>query len=170
LIDVGHRLLSVSEVAERLGVSRRTVERKIATGEIPALQLGGKHSPIRVDAAELRDHRSGQGSVDLRRVHADALVIQTSRGRPQSRRNALRAVHKAGDKAGLNGGGRQPVGLQDLRHSFVALALASNASLAEAAALARHANAKVTATVYAGLTDGGREVAAAKLVEAGFGR
>lgn len=57
-IDVGHRLLSVSEVAERLGVSRRTVERKIATGEIPALQLGGKHSPIRVDAAELRDHRS----------------------------------------------------------------------------------------------------------------
>ena len=53
VIDVQRRLLSVTEVAERLGVSRRTVPRKIATGEIPALQLGGKHSPIRVDEREL---------------------------------------------------------------------------------------------------------------------
>jgi len=58
----------------------------------------------------------------------------------------------------------------DLRHSFVALALASGASLPEAAVLARHANAKVTATVYAGLADDGREKAASKLAEAGFGR
>ena len=121
-------------------------------------------------ARELRDHRSRQAGVDLRRIHADALVFQTSRGKPQSRRNALRAVHTAGDAARLNGDGRQPVGLHDLRHSFVALALASSVSLAEVAALARHANAKVTAAVYAGLADGGREIAAAKLVEAGFGR
>jgi excisionase family DNA binding protein len=53
LIDVQRRLLSVTEVAERLGVSRRTVQRKIAAGEIPAFQLGGKRSPIRVDAHEL---------------------------------------------------------------------------------------------------------------------
>jgi integrase len=121
-------------------------------------------------ARELLDHRSRQASVDLRRVHADALVFQTSRGKPQSRRNALRAVHAGGNAAGLNGEGRQLVGLHDLRHSFVALALASNVSLAEVAALARHANAKVTASVYAGIADGGREIAAAKLVEAGFGR
>jgi integrase len=70
----------------------------------------------------------------------------------------------------LYGDGREPVGLHDLRHSFVALALDAGASLAEVAALARHANAKVTAAVYAGLADGGREKAAAKLVEAGFGR
>jgi hypothetical protein len=42
------------------------------------------------------------------------------RGKPQSRRNALRAVHVAGDNAGLNGDGVERVGLHDLRHSFVA--------------------------------------------------
>ena len=103
-------------------------------------------------------------------MHADALVFVTTRGKPQSRRNALRAVHAAGDAVGLNGADREPVGLHDLRHSYVALALASGASLAETAALARHANARVTAQVYAGLTDDGREQAAAKLVDAGFGR
>ena len=35
--------------------------------------------------------------------------------------------------------------------------------------LARHANPRVTATVYAGLTTEGRERASAKLVESGFG-
>ena len=35
--------------------------------------------------------------------------------------------------------------------------------------LARHANAKVTLTVYAGLTDGGRERASTKLAEGGLG-
>jgi integrase len=122
-------------------------------------------------ARELREHRSRQAGRDLRLVHADALVFTTSRGKPQSRRNALRAVQAAADAAGLNGDGREPVGLHDLRHSFVALALAldAGASLAEAAALARHANARVTAQVYAGLTESGREKAAAKLIAAGFG-
>lgn len=96
-------------------------------------------------------------------------MFQTARGRPQSRRNALRALHTAGDSLGLNGDGREPVGLHDLRHSFVAALLASGGSLAEAAALARHANARVTATVYAGLTEDGRAAAAGKLTAAGFG-
>lgn len=39
-----------------------------------------------------------------------------------------------------------------LGHSYVALALSAGASLAEAAALARHANARVTAEVYAGIS------------------
>ena len=47
------RLLTLDQVADRLGVTRRTVERKVRAGEIPALQLGGRHSPIRVDAREL---------------------------------------------------------------------------------------------------------------------
>jgi excisionase family DNA binding protein len=51
--DVQSRLLTIDAVAERLGVSRRTVERKIAAGEIPALQLGGRRSPIRIDEREL---------------------------------------------------------------------------------------------------------------------
>jgi integrase len=106
---------------------------------------------------------------DLRRLHRDALVFVTSAGKPQSRRNALRAVHAAGDAAGLNPEGRERVGLHDLRHSFCALALDAGASLPEVAALARHANAATTGTVYAGLADDGREKAAAKLTATGFG-
>jgi integrase len=121
-------------------------------------------------ARVLREHRSRQAGRDLRLVHGDALVFTTSRGRPQSRRNALRAIHAAGDAAGLNGGDREKVGAHDLRHSFAGVALAAGMSLAEVAVLMRHANAQVTATVYAGLTEDGRERAAAKLVEAGFGR
>ena len=55
LIDVQPRLLSIAEVAERLGVSRRTVERKIRGGELPALQLGGPRTPLRVDERELEE-------------------------------------------------------------------------------------------------------------------
>ena len=56
-----------------------------------------------------------------------------------------------------------------LRHSFVAIALANGVTLPEAAMLARHANPRVTLAVYAGLTDGAREIAVDKLVAAGFG-
>ena len=73
------------------------------------------------------------------------------------------------DNAGLNGDGREPVALPDLRHSYVAFALASGETLAETAALARHTNARVTAMVYAGLADDSRSKAAAKLTDVGFG-
>jgi hypothetical protein len=79
---------------------------------------------------ELRAHRSRQASPDLRFVHRDALVFCTTRGRPQSRRNALRAVQHAGDAVGLNGEGRETIGLHDLRHSFVAIALAKRCDVA----------------------------------------
>jgi hypothetical protein len=59
---------------------------------------------------ELRAHRSRQAERDLRFTHRDALVFSTTRGRPQSRRNALRAVQYAGDQVGLNGDGRERVG------------------------------------------------------------
>jgi hypothetical protein len=45
----------------------------------------------------------------------------------------------------------------------------AGASLAEVAALARHADASVTARVYAGLTEDGRARAARKLRKARFG-
>ena len=168
---------------EALGLRWRDVDVKAGTLTVSG-QLGtdGERVPVKTAASAatvpmlpalarvLREHRSRQAARGLRRVHADAFVFTTSRGKPQSQRNFLRAVHKAGDHAGLNGDGREPVGLHDLRHSFVALALASGASLAETAALARHANARVTAQVYAGLADDGREKAVAKLVKAGFGR
>jgi integrase len=170
-------------ISEALGLRWSDVDFKAGTMTISG-QLGtaGERVPVKSEASaatvpllpaltrELQAHRSKQASKDLRRVHANALVFVTARGKPQSRRNALRAVHAAGDACGLNGDDREPVGLHDLRHSFVALALSAGASLAEAAALARHANARVTAQVYSGITEHGRETAAAKLTEAGFGR
>ena len=79
-------------------------------------------------------------------------------------------MHAAGDAAGLNGDDVEPVGLHDLRHSLVALALDSGVTLAEAAVLARHANAKITGAIYAGVSESGRAKIASKLVDAGVGR
>lgn len=91
-------------------------------------------------------------------------------------RNVLRAVHEAGDAAGLNGKvakgdegtvrEREPVGLHDLRHSFVAQTLAGGLKLPEASALARHANPKITAMAYAGMSDDSRLKLADKLAAA----
>jgi len=52
-IDVQRRLLTLDEVASTLGLSRRTVERRVKAGEIPALQLGGPRTAIRVPVDEL---------------------------------------------------------------------------------------------------------------------
>jgi hypothetical protein len=56
-----------------------------------------------------------------------------------------------------------------LRHSFVALAFDSGATLAEAAVLARHANAKVTGQVNACLNEKAKAQIGTKLVDVGFG-
>jgi len=114
---------------------------------------------------ELKAHRSRQAARNMALVGPDALVFTTTSGKPQSRRNALRAIHAAGD----NGEGVERVGMHDLRHSLVAIALEQGLTAPEVALLARHANARVTMTVYAGLTRDGREQAAAKLAEGGFG-
>ena len=47
------RLLTLRETAERLGVSVDTVRRRIAEGALPAIQLGGRGTSVRVDPAEL---------------------------------------------------------------------------------------------------------------------
>ncbi len=114
---------------------------------------------------ELKAHRSRQAARNMALVGPDALVFTTTSGKPQSRRNALRAIHAAGD----NGEGVERVGMHDLRHSLVAIALEQGLTAPEVALLARHANARVTMTVYAGLTRDGREQAAGKLTEGGFG-
>jgi integrase len=119
---------------------------------------------------ELAEHRLRQAKRNLRFVQPDALVLMTMRGRPQSRRNVLRAVYTAGDNLGLNGDDVEPVGVHDLRHSFVAVAFEQGLSAPEVAKLARHANPRVTLAMYAGLTDEARDKAIAKLAEGGFGR
>jgi integrase len=169
-------------ISEVLGLRWRDIDLEKRTITVSG-QLGpdGTRVPVKSNASaasidllpaltrELREHRARQAERDPRRVRAEMLVFTTTRGKPQSRRNALRALHKAGDAAGLNGKGREPVGLHDLRHSFAAAAL-EQLSLPEASALLRHANARVTAQVYAGLTDDARKQAAAKLAKSGFGR
>jgi excisionase family DNA binding protein len=45
--------LSVSEAALMLGVSAPTIRRKVAAGEIPAVQLGRPESSIRIARREL---------------------------------------------------------------------------------------------------------------------
>jgi integrase len=166
-------------VSEALGLRWRDLDFRAGVLTVTGqLGLDGVLAPTKSSASaatvpllpalrrELQAHRARLAGRDLRLVHRDALLFTTARGRPQSRRNALRAVHAAGDAAGLNGDGRQPVGLHDLRHSFVAILFASGVSLPEAAALARHANPRVTAAVYAGLTEQSREQLAGKLSEA----
>jgi integrase len=158
-VDFNAKTITVTEQLGTDGnrVPTKTLSSRATVPLLPALER------------ELKAHRSRQASRDLQRTHRDALVFSTTRGKPQSRRNALRAVHDAGDKAGLNGPGREKVGLHDLRHSFIAIALSHGVTLPEAAMLARHANPRVTMAIYAGVTDGAREVAVGKLLTAGFG-
>jgi integrase len=166
-------------LSETLALRWRDVDLEAATLTVSAqLGPGGDRLPLKTAASaatvpmlpvlvrELRAHRSRIASKSLRRLHRDAFVFTTARGRPQGARNALRAVHAAGDAVGLNADGRERVGVHDLRHSCIAIALASGFTLPEAAALARHANPRVTATVYAGLTDENRGKLAAKLADA----
>jgi excisionase family DNA binding protein len=46
--SAGTEFLTVAEAADLLGVNHQTVRRKIAQGELPAVQLGGPGSHIRI--------------------------------------------------------------------------------------------------------------------------
>jgi integrase len=169
-------------LSEALGLRWRDVDLKAGTltvtnqlgpdGSLQPLKTAASASVVRLVPAlarELQAHRQRQAGKDIRRVHRDALVFATKTGRPQSGRNVLRAIHAAGDAAGLNDDGRERVGVHDLRHSFVGQAFEHGLTLPEVSALARHATAHVTAQVYAGLTEKARDRAAEKLAASGFG-
>jgi integrase len=104
-------------------------------------------------ADELRAHRERQAVHGFDRLRAGSLVFQTAGGRPVHRRNVLRAVTAAAGRAGLNGGGREPVGCHDLRHSCAAFAFSLGMTSVEVSRLLRHSDPAVTLTVYAGLDD-----------------
>jgi excisionase family DNA binding protein len=40
--DIESALIGISHLAERLGLSRRTIHRILARGELPSLQIGGR--------------------------------------------------------------------------------------------------------------------------------
>ena len=47
-MDRSEKILNKTEVAERLGISIRTVERRVADGELECLRLGeGPKAPVR---------------------------------------------------------------------------------------------------------------------------
>jgi excisionase family DNA binding protein len=63
-VGEGRQLLTTDEVAERLGVTRRTVQNWIKAGELACYQFGeGKGTTYRIDpqdlAAFLKQHRKG---------------------------------------------------------------------------------------------------------------
>ena len=99
---------------------------------------------------ELRAHRSRQasatcGSPTGTRSCSPQPGASPSHAATPSVRFSMQATKSASTATGA-----QPVGLHDLRHSFVAIALANSVTLPEAAMLARHANPRVTLAVYAG--------------------
>jgi len=55
------RLLTIREVMARLDQSEAAVRRHIRAGRIPAVQLGGKGSAIRVDERDLERFVYGPG-------------------------------------------------------------------------------------------------------------
>jgi integrase len=124
--------------------------------------------PLHAKLAEaLRAHRQRQAAVGISRIKADALVFQTFTGRPQSRRNALRAINVASVNAGLAPEGTEKVGAHDLRHSLAANAFALGLSPVEVSKLLRHANPQVTLTVYAGLAGDHVDVLSKKIAALG---
>lgn len=151
-----------------------TVERQLGpTGERVYLKTPASEATVRMLPAlrrELVAHVPVKPS-ETSLVRPDALAFPTNGRKPQSRRNALRALHQAGDAAGLNPDGAERVGLHDLRHSLVGLAFQSKGlSIPEIAELVRHATPNVTLTLYAGLSGDSRTKAASKLADAGVGR
>jgi excisionase family DNA binding protein len=54
------RLLTVKQVADRLGLSTKQVRRRIAAGDLPAIRLGPEpRAHVRVDPAELERYVYG---------------------------------------------------------------------------------------------------------------
>jgi integrase len=114
----------------------------------------------------LLECRAGLAEAD--RVKPDARIFSTASGKPVARRNVLRAINRASERAGLVAEGQEVVGAHDLRHSLAGCAFALGLSPVEVSELLRHANAQVTMTVYAGLTESAVLAAGDKLA-AGLG-
>lgn len=118
---------------------------------------------------------SGKGDGDGVVARLDRIVPGRGASLLAERFSGIRRGWRVGSKLPLRADGTKG---QELANTVgveqppggLGVALEAGVSMPEAAALARHANARVTAQVYAGLSDTGREAASAKLAEAGFGR
>jgi len=118
---------------------------------------------------ELRAWRTRQAGQGFDRLGKDALVFVTAANKPQGHRNAFRALTAAAKAAGLNGEGVEPLGLHDLRHTFAAALFAAGFTLPEVSVLMRHSSVQTTASIYAGLSNEGRDALHGRLLKAGVG-
>jgi hypothetical protein len=103
-----------------------------------------------------------------REDHGGTSLSTYRRPRAASRTSAA-ADPKRPAAAGLNGEGVEPVGLHDPGTPSSRSRSTSGVTLAEAAVLARHANAKVTGAIYAGVSEQAKAKIADRLTAAGFG-
>jgi excisionase family DNA binding protein len=64
--DEAPKLLTVEDVAERLGQSKWTIYRKVASGELPAVRLGSSsRAPLRISERELQAWLFEEEEVDV---------------------------------------------------------------------------------------------------------
>jgi excisionase family DNA binding protein len=114
-------LLTVEETAERLKQAQSTVRRKIRAGQIPAVQLGGKGFPIRVDpdgahGVALRRRRSGGMSPRpkpaMSRDKSSFEQFRVERDLPASQRSSHRTAEL--DYYSLSAPNRDRIGTFDL--------------------------------------------------------
>src|SRR5262245_1086502 len=97
-LDFDAKSINVAKQLDPDGTIRHATKTKSSTAVVPLLPALER---------ELRAHRSRQAEIDPRLVRRSSLVFTTSQGKPQSRRNALRALHNAGEAAGLHGENRR---------------------------------------------------------------
>jgi integrase len=158
-------------VSEALALTWVHIDFENSTIAVPGTKTDASRAAVPLLPAlarELCAHRARMGVKGLRFVQPEALVFQTRTGNSPGRRNILRAVQNAATASGLNPDGAEPVGLHDLRHSAAGLAFGSLA-LNEVSRLLRHANPRVTTTVYGGINDDAAAAIGNKLTNAGFG-
>jgi integrase len=162
---------AAARVSEALALRWEHVDFDNATIYIPGTKTEASGATVRLLPAlarELRAHRSRQAALGFERVKPGALVFQTKSGKRPHRRNILRAVSSAAERAGLVAEGQEAVGVHDLRHSLAGQAFELRLSPVEVSKMLRHANPQVTMTVYAGMADGAALAAGDKLA-AGLG-
>lgn len=75
-------------------------------------------------------------------------VFSTREGRPLLQRNASTALTRAARRAGLNGGGVQPLGWHDLRHTAISRLIAAGLDVVQVQRQAGHAKPSITLDVY----------------------
>jgi integrase len=139
-------LYAALRIGEALALRWCDLDFEAGVVHVPGTKTEGSKADVPMAAplrAELEAHRRRSPGVGT------ALLFRTASGRAQGRHNAARAIRAAGERAGLDG--EKPLSPHDLRHSCAALLLAAGVPATRVAAILRHADTRVTLTVYAGL-------------------